>query len=201
MKELPLVKRWTGDGFGDADARIFTQVKRNEHVALYRRTVEATGKYDGHEVFLIKVRHKGDKLPGGLVEAEDREVYPSANAFSKIAWQMGLGACEQKFQEMTDRMNGIVHEKPEEPEEEEAETPAAAGEEPKHRGRPKKELPTFVLPDGEFSVKDLAAANSVEYVTAYQFVKQEEGKTIVPTRSERRAEKGKPTQLYSKKST
>jgi hypothetical protein len=197
MKTLELVKRWTGDGYGDAGARIFTQVKRNEKVALYRRTVESTGSYDGHEVFLIKMRHKGDKLPGGMVEAEDREVYPSANSFGRTAWGMGGAAAEAKFQELTDKVNGVVHE-PEETPEEDAQENEAPSDAPKHRGRPKREMPTFVLPDGEFSVKELAASNGVEYVVAYQFVKQEEGKTVIPTRSERRAARGKETQLYKK---
>ena len=195
MKILEAVKRWTGDGYGDSQARIFTQLKRTEKVALYKRTVESTGHDDGYEVFLIKMRHKGDKLPGGMVEEEDREVYPSAGSFGKSAWNpSSLREAEFRYNQLTGAAVPVV-------EEDEEETPVGepVGEtEPKHRGRPK--APPIVLqtiPDGEWSVKELAELNKVQYVTAYQFIKQNET-LFVPTRTERRAAKGKETQLYKK---
>ena len=60
----------------------------------------------------------------------------------------------------------------------------------------KKDL---VLLDGEFSVKDLAEKNGVEYPIASVFLKEQETIGLVKrTRTERRAAKGKETQLFSK---
>ena len=102
MIELPKSKRWTGDGFGDINARILNQLKRNDKAALYQRIVEKSGKSEGYEVFSISMRHKGDALPGGMVEAEDREVYPSAGSFGRTAWHhWNLKVAETRFEELT----------------------------------------------------------------------------------------------------
>ena len=62
--------------------------------------------------------------------------------------------------------------------------------------RNKKEL---VLLDGEFSVKDLAEKNGVEYPIASVFLKAQLAAGVVhPTREERRNPKGPMTQLFSK---
>lgn len=104
MINLPLVKRWTGDGYGDASARLLTQVKRTATVALYERLVEKDKRPEGYEVFIIKMRHKGDALPGGLVEQEDREVYPSAGSFGFSAYHIyGLTNAQVKFDELVER--------------------------------------------------------------------------------------------------
>ena len=60
----------------------------------------------------------------------------------------------------------------------------------------KKQL---VLLDGEFSVKDLAEKNGVEYPIASVFLKAQLAAGVVhPTREERRNPKGPMTQLFSK---
>ena len=61
---------------------------------------------------------------------------------------------------------------------------------------PKKVL---ILLDGEFSVKELAEKNGVDYPIASIFLKEQESAGLVKrTRTERRAAKGKETQLFSK---
>lgn len=67
----------------------------------------------------------------------------------------------------------------------------------KHRGRPKVERASLLLPVGEFSVKELAEQNKVDYPIAFIFVKEQMAAgAIEKTRSERRAAKGKETQLF-----
>ena len=100
MKTLELNKVWTGDGYGAVDAITLSQIKRTETGALYHRA-RKSGMTDGYEVFVIKMRHKGDKLPGNMVELEDREVYPSAGSFGKTAWHiMNLDRANEKFDEL-----------------------------------------------------------------------------------------------------
>jgi hypothetical protein len=173
MKSLELIKRWTGDGFGDAGARLLTQVKRNDKVALYSKTVENGGIQEGYEVFLIKMRYKGDKLPGGLVEEEDREVYPSANSFGKTAWQIStLARAEEKFEALTKC----------EIEDESVKEPI-----------------TLMVPVGEFTVGEMAEANKIEYPKAFLFIKSAvEAGSVKFVREERRNAKGKPSKIYSK---
>lgn len=115
--------RWTGDGFGNANARIIKQVKRIGDVALYERTVEANGRQDGYEVIKIS-RHNGYTLGGQTVEPA--ETYPGASQFGKSAWSVAsLAAAEALFNQKV----------------KEAETLKAleaSGNAPKRRGRPKK---------------------------------------------------------------
>ncbi len=64
----------------------FILVKRTETVALFRRE-RMDGTLFSYEVFIIKKRLKGQALPGGLFEEQDREVYPKGNSFGKTAWE------------------------------------------------------------------------------------------------------------------
>ena len=43
-------------------------------------------KFITYEVFVIKTRLKGQSLPNGLFELEDRECYPGASSFGKHAY-------------------------------------------------------------------------------------------------------------------
>lgn len=71
------------------------------------------------------------------------------------------------------------------------------GAEPVQKARFNKEA--LKLPEGEFSTKEVAAFNNVEYVTASQFINAElEAGTLKKTRTERRAARGKETQLFSR---
>ena len=65
-----------------------------------------------------------------------------------------------------------------------------------HTPSVKKEL---ILFDGEFSVKELAEKNGVQYPIASVFLKEQEASGLVKrTREERRNPKGPMTQLFSK---
>lgn len=176
MKLLQLEKRWCGDGFGDSYARIFKQLKRNDKVALYARVVESSGNTEGYEVFHVKMRLKGQTLPGGLFEQEDREVYPSAGSFGKTAWQIiDLNRANSKFDELTkEEIDKVAHEA------EEAENPSV---------NPGTSL---------FSTQEYADKNNIAYPIAYLTIKAavEAGKMKF-VKSERRNVKGKETKLFT----
>lgn len=214
MIKLPEQKRWTGDGWGQ-NPRLLIQVKRSDKNAIYKVTEERTGVVTGYEVFRIKVDPKGKQVFDAVLE-DDVEKYPVANNFGKSAWFVpNLTTAETYFNRLEggldvyggasvaehlddDDEGGTPVETSPEPSEP---SPVASGDAPKRgRGRPRKtEKVLLKLPDVEFSVKELAELNRVQYVTAYQFVKEEmENGQVKTTREERRAARGPMTQLFAK---
>ena len=177
---LPTSKRWTGDGYGDNYARIFRQLKRNDKVALYARVVESSGHTEGYEVFHIKMRLKGQALPGGLFEQEDREVYPAAGSFGKTAWMTNdLLRAEQHFEELT---------------KEETDKVIGDDEDKDNETSSVKIDPNIPL----FSTQEYATSKGIAYPIAYLTIKAavESGK-MKYVKSERRNVKGKETKLFS----
>lgn len=66
----------------------FTQIKVHKgtkaNVYIYLRE-KPDRSFSRYEVFIAKRRYKGQPLPGGNVELEDREQYPTANNFGYTA--------------------------------------------------------------------------------------------------------------------
>ena len=167
MKLLPnkFVKNY--DKMGD---NTFTQVKMVPTVTLnayiYRRE-KMDGTFVSFEVFVAKQRFKGQPLPGGVVEAEDREQYPTANNFGFTAKEAkGMPAAEsfltefvEKMKEKDDKKNGV---KPVEDEGFMEALTAKMNLPKKQRGRKRKERPAIVYPTGnQWLMKDLLALNPV----------------------------------------
>ena len=188
MKILPLIKTWSGDGLGLAGAVTLTQIKRTDTVALYQRT-QKNGAPGGYEVFIIKKRLKGQPLPGGLFELEDREVYPSANSFGKTGWAPGsLWHAMKIYNEL---VTGKIEPVEGEDTEDAPEVPTVK--------REKKTPKVLTIPVAEFSCKELAASNQVEYPEAFIFLKSAvDLGTVKFVREERRNVKGKPTKIFTK---
>jgi hypothetical protein len=166
-------------------------------VALYQRT-QKNGAPQGYEVFMVKVVEAGTPLPGGGVVEESYEQYPTANRFGRTAWAPGsLGHAEKIYANLVEgRKPCDVGEETDG--EETPETPTVPRV-PGQRGRVKGERPQLTVPVMEFTVKELAEANKVDYPVAFTFVKEAvEAKTIKFVRSERRAARGKESNIYSK---
>lgn len=178
----------------------FEMVKRGtttdgKNVYIYRRVLK-TGKIFGFEVFVAKFIKAGTvlKFPGGVEKTitEDTEQYATKTDFGKRAWFCSsLERAETRFKQLIE----IQHNTTENEEESEVETDGTSGV----RGRPKADRPVLTLPVAEFSIKELAEQNKVDYSVAFIFAKEMEtaGK-IKRTREERRAARGKATQLFSK---
>lgn len=182
----------------------FKQVKsetlpNGKNVYLYVRVAEDNTVF-AYEVFTASVKKAGEyKLPKGktIVYDDDFEEYPGSSKFGVSAWFIpSLISAEAKFLTLTT-----------EPVKVEKSDPAVVGgaalgnslapSKKVGRGRPKGERPLLDLPDMEFSVKELAIKNSVQYPVAFLFLKEAEAAGKVKrTRTERRAAKGKPTQLF-----
>ncbi len=198
MKTLETVKIWGGDGLGQASAVTLTQLKRTETAALYQRT-QKNGMPGGYEVFMVKVVKAGTPQLGGGVVEEDYEVYPRANSFGRTAWAPGsLGLAEKIYENLVKGLRPRDVESTEDDDGPE-ETPTVSTRVPGQRGRVKGARPQLTVPTTEFSVKELAELNTVEYPIAFTFIKEAiEANTIKLVRSERRASRGKLTNVYSK---
>ena len=177
----------------------FRQLRREGDIAIFHKVaMQGTARPKAHDAgfeTVVVSRHNGYDIAG--VHMDPAECYPGNEQWGQKGWTYTtLFEAETRYEQLL----GRAPEAPIIPDvEKDEETP---GEEIEtHRTRRPKgtALVLSVLPSGEFSVKELAAANKVEYVTAYQFVKQELDKTMKATRTERRAPKGPETQLYALK--
>lgn len=147
----------------------FTQVKMVPTVTLnayiYRRE-RMDGSFVAFEVFVAKRRFKGQPLPGGLFEEEDREQYPTANNFgftaketkSMIQAEKFLAEFVEKMQAKEDKKNGV---KVVEDDGFMEALTAKMNLPKKQRGRKRKERPAIVYPTGnQWLMKDLLAINN-----------------------------------------
>jgi hypothetical protein len=197
MRTLELERVWTGDGRGTQFAVTQTQVKRTDTVALYKITLK-NGAPGGYEVFMVKIVEGGTPLPGGGDVEESYEQYPTANRFGRTAWHIGsLEYAEKVYGNLVAGRKSSDCDTDAEGEDatEVSTEPRVAGQ----RGRTKGPRPQLTVPVMEFSVKELAELNKVEYTVASIFVKESvESKTIKFVRPERRASRGKETNIYAK---
>lgn len=158
---------------------------------------ENLGKFVAAEVITPNIKKAGTyPLPGGktITYPEDFEEYPGASLFGKKGWFcVNMEAAEKRF-DLLVRGNEVEAE-----DEPETAAPAPVSNTSSRRGRPKVERDPLTLPDGEFSVKEVAEKNDVEYVEAAVFVKEQlSGNVIKKTRTERRATRGPETQLFQR---
>lgn len=185
----------SGDGGFSANPLTYTQLKRNEKAVVYMRSRD--GKPFDFEVFLIKIKKKGTQIFQKTLE-DDTECYPSSSQFGRIAWSFtsqGLAIC--RFQDLT---NGDVNN-----ENDSEETPEVANtpiqpivkvNDDNDDAKPYKG-PDLTIPVGEFSTKQLAEHNKVQYATAFLFRKEAEKKgTIKFSRKQKADGRGKPTDIF-----
>lgn len=159
-------------------------IPADKNIYIYQRTHcegKRVGKVFGFEVVIPKIIKAGTvyTFPTGQTKtiAEDTEVYPTKTDFGKRAWFcVNMEQAEKMFEVLT----AVPVEIPEGDEE-----ASKQGREP------------LSLPAGEFSVTEVAQKNGVEYNVASQFVKEQVAAGVVKVgRKERRAARGKETQLY-----
>lgn len=194
MIELLKEKKWSGDGWG-VEQRILTQVRRSTKTALYSVKGLKDETITGYEVFKIKVILKGNDC-FGVVSTDDEEKYPTGEQFGKIAWSVAnLAIANKHFDKLEAGQH--PHDDVVTAEDDDADVENEPIAPSSHKGRPKANRPPLLFPVGEFSVKELAEFNKVEYPIAFLFLKEQKslGK-IEFVRDERRAAKGKTTTIY-----
>ncbi len=165
----------------------FVQVKRTADVAMYRRE-NMDGSLRSYEVFLVKMRKKGDPLPNGAVEKEDRECYPGSAVFGKIAYDCKTeDAAEARYEELIERA---------------VELKAAAAESKatgKRVVRRNKKKVDVQLPTGKFTMKMLVAETGMTQPVLYLILQNliKEGKVQEVERVRVEGQRGKASVVYS----
>jgi len=190
MKILEKTFVMNADKCGD---HTFTQVRRENNVAAYRRNSVATGRFHTFEVFLIKVVKAGAPLPGGGTVAESYEQYPGASAFGRSAWSMGgeekaaLKVTMKKFDELLKSKSPVVVEETST----EVETVPVA--------RVAKGEVTLKIPDQPFTQKELAAFNGIEnYKEVYSDLQKMLASKALKIVGQREVTRGKAAKLFGK---
>lgn len=197
MKTLPIEKIWTGDGLGAQCAVTLKQVTRNEHVAMYHR-FNHTGVPEGFEVFLIGKALKGAKLPGGGVEAEDRERYPTANNFGHTAWFISGSVAEKRAKDLFKELSTteIPVDTTTETEAEPSELPATSR---LRSPRLAKAVVSLNIPEKPFTQKELAAFNNIEnYKEVYSDLQRMLADGTLKVAGTRDSARGKAAKLFAK---
>jgi hypothetical protein len=197
MKLLDQVIETNADGMGTMR---FTQVKKvgtpSLNCYIYRRD-RMDGTFFSYEIFMAKQRKKGDKLPNGTVEAEDRERFVTKNDFGFTASETrNLTHAEKLLTDFVQKLNDKAN-PPVEDEEDEPVMKALVA--PKQRGRKRIDRPNLVYPTADkWFMKDLLAANPIwNQPLAYcQLQKDITNGLIVEVDRVRVNAKGKPSVRY-----
>jgi len=101
MKKLENQFTMNADKVGN---NIFTQVKREGKVAIYKRSWP-DGEVKSYEVFIIKTVEKGSPLPNGKTVEETYESYPGAASFGKTAYDCKtIDRAESRFVELMEKV-------------------------------------------------------------------------------------------------
>ena len=185
MKKLEKKFTMNADKVGDCN---FIQVKRTDDVAMYRRE-NLDGTIRSYEVFIIKTRKKGDPLPNGMVEKEDRECYPGSASFGKIAYDCKTeDQAETRFEQLLKKAKDSQDAK------EEAERTGKP-----NKGRRKDKAKSDVNPPkGKFTMKFLIDVTGYNQPQLYPIVKNwlADNKISVVGKQKPEGGKGKPALVY-----
>lgn len=151
---------------------LFTQLRKENGVAIYKRT-RPDGTVKGYEVFIVKIRKKGDKLPGGLVEKEDRECYPGAASFGRYAYACKTeDQAETRFDQLVKKLNGIADDVEDIDDVDGDEDTVAKDKPKKASGRQAKAKPVIKTPSGRWTMKMLVTETKMTQGYLHPIVKQ-----------------------------
>ena len=181
----------SGEGGFSTDPLTYTQLARTDKVAIYERSRD--GKVKDYEVFKIKILPKGTQV-FQTTTVDDEEKYPGTSQFGFIAWSFcNKGAAMARYNELCNPTAPVVIPDADPVEDQSVTIPIV-------RSSPVAKLN---IPPGEFSVKDLAAFNSVEYITGSLFVKDAVATGVLQfvRKEKRNVGRGKPTNIYTLKSS
>jgi hypothetical protein len=169
---------------------VFTQVKREGNICLFKRSGLSDGRPKGYELFKVKVVKAGTKLPDGSAVAADYEQYPTGRMFGKSALNIGGMDAEVRADEMFTKW--LVQP--------EVNSLNAETGEPKTRARKSvNDNAVYVIPDKEFTQADFATANGMPpRGKVYGVLQAQVTKGLVNSLGLRKAGKGRPTAFFVK---
>lgn len=196
----PIGKEHLYDGF------LHNEIYREGDIALFAKTAlknanRPQARQAGFEVVII-TRHDGYEIAG--VAVEPAEMYPKGEQWGTKGWTFDTFP---RAKQAYDRLLAGEHPLGDrEPEEDTPETEAAVPTVKTTvirgggRGRPRveRDLSGVVIPEGEFTMQEIAEANGMDKLSFYAIAKQfkEEGR-IEEVRREARG-RGRPTVIFAK---
>lgn len=191
----------SGAGGFSANPLTYTQIKRTDKAAVYMRSQNGL-PYD-YETFLIKIKSKGEyPLPNGKFQVltDDTEQYPTSSLWGRIAWSYtNIGLAMVKFHEL---IHGKINDEVINTDESVVDDslPNQTDSVPEKNNsddlKPYKGQ-SLLIPVGEFSTKQLAEHNKVQYPTAFLFRKEMERSGKIKFHRKQKAEgRGKPTDIF-----
>lgn len=179
----------------------FQLLKRNENVALYKRS-RPTGEVFAYEVFRIRTVKEGTLLPGGTKVMESYEKYPYKNGFGK--WGKCCKALESAEKYFTSITEELKVSPPEETGDDDEETGTIAinidndATSTGKRGRKAIDRSLVVFPETQFTMKHLVELNpKLSQAFLYVHLRSLLGVDYKVDGTFSQG-KGKPTVLYSK---
>lgn len=169
----------------------FVQLEVNPErtYALYKRLViDEDMRVFGYEVIAIKHRLKGQLLPNGSVEEQDRECYPGVQSFGKKGWFFpSEESARKKYNQLISpkeviKIDSVVKK-------------VSSG---KKRGKARKYSTTLTFPPYPFTVKDLMDIHNEPQPTVYLKLKTyiEKGEVKEIGSKKNPFGRGKPTKIY-----
>lgn len=149
----------------------FREIKREGDVAIYEQTKTSTGEFCSYEVIKIN-KHDGYEIAGNKIEPA--EMYPSNELWGTYGFTLPtIKKAEEKFQELkkkkfeeNNKISGVTNQ--------------------------------FVLelPNGEFTIKDLAKEYDKSASYIYQQLQKRNDWVVI---REKKGGRGKPAKIYKKK--
>jgi len=192
MTYKPLETEFVRSGFR------FRQIRREGDIAIFHKlalqglpqSAPHISTFDaGFETVAIG-RHDDYEMAGVKIEAA--ESYPGNEQWGTKGWTYTtLYDAELRYERLLGRLAAETSS----PLKEGVPTPV------EHKRRPRGEPLTLTIPVGEFSTKELAETNKVDYPSAFLWLKAALGESspaIKFLREERRNAKGKPSKIYGK---
>lgn len=179
----PLETEFMADGFRH------TQIKREGDFAIFHKVgikgVKHPKSFDAGFETVIITRHDGYEIGG--VKVEPAECYSSSSTWGVKGWTYKtLYSAQCKFDIITGKTQPVAITS-----ENETSEPVSV--------KPSKIDSTLYVFPLEFSTKDFAEANKIEYSDAFLFIKESvNNNTIKFLREERRAAKGKLSKIFAK---
>jgi hypothetical protein len=176
------------DSTGD---QVFTQLKREGNVALYRRDRVSTNHTFGFEVVVLKQVKAGQPLPGGNFVKADYEAYPGNSQFGRNAWFCGNESdAIAKFDQIVQTLFT------EQPVDSDQNEPVGAVLVTVAEVK-KNEKINWVIPMGEFTQTQFAEANGLPVRgTVYNTIQSLINKGMIKIARREKLSGGRPTVLY-----
>jgi len=155
-------------------------------IYIYSRTYNdghRMGNIFSYETIIAVVKPAGEfTLPNGttLIHEDDYEEYATTSTFGRLGWEFpSLKGAKNKFDEL---VAGKTTEN----------IPAG----PVKTKKTKKTLPSLTYPTMEFSTKEIASLNNLDYPTTYQSMMKDVADGKIKFLRSKSLGKGKPTKMY-----